>query len=56
MNYEALLKMAREHAERDAQNLHPPGPRRSEFQRWLTVKIYLDYISPIVVDEALSPP
>lgn len=56
MNYAALLEEARREADIDAVNLHPPGPRRAEFRRWLVVKKYLEYISPVTVEEALVPP
>jgi hypothetical protein len=52
MNYEKLLDMARERATRESRDMWPPSVARIQAQRELTVRYYLEYISPIVVPEA----
>lgn len=54
MNFEALLKLAREKADEKSKLLHPPSVARSELRRKLVVQHYLEFISPIIVEEALQ--
>lgn len=53
MNYERLLEIARDKARHEAEAMWPASQpvERETHRRRLVVRYYLDFISPVTVDE-----